>query len=236
MKKLSEIIEQGKLENGIYFLPDIQLDRKEYLYLAKHLEFLGGKWNGGKKGFVFDRGIKSTDELLGDNIKKKKKLQLFETPEKLADRLVELAELDNYQTILEPSAGRGRIIRAIEKVCNVSVDYCEIDETNRKYLIGNKVSDDFFELKSNKRYTRIIANPPFSKNQDIDHIMKMYELLDNGILVSLASTHWQTSKNKRETKFREFLQEKNAEITELKLGEFKESGTMVKAVIIKFDK
>ena len=35
----NEIIKHGKLENNIYYLPDIQLDRKEYLDLSKHLNF-----------------------------------------------------------------------------------------------------------------------------------------------------------------------------------------------------
>ena len=232
---MEEIIKQGTLEDGIYKLPNIKLDRKLYLDIAKHLEFLGGKWTRGKQGFVFDRNINSIKKLLGNNIKLKKDIQLFETPEKLADMLCEYAELDNYQTILEPSAGRGRIIKAIQKKCSCQIDYCEINEVNREYLNYNGLmflGGDFLTI-DDKKYTRIIANPPFSKNQDIDHILKMYSLLeDNGILVSIASNHWKNSSNKKETLFREFLEEKNAEIIEIEQGEFKQSGTNISACII----
>ena len=57
------------------------------------------------------------------------------------------------------------------------IQYCELDETNRNYLheIGNleHVGDDF--LKFNEMtFDRIIANPPFAKNQDCKHIKHMY--------------------------------------------------------------
>jgi len=237
---MENIIKQGKLENNIYYLPEIQLDRKEYLEVAKHLKFLGGKWKGGKiGGFIFDRNINSIDELLGNNTKKKKELQFFETPEKLAKELVELAEINNYVDILEPSAGRGAIIKEIKKVCDRQIQFCEIDKTNLKYLdkIDNleNVSDngDFLEF-NHMTFDRIIANPPFFKNQDIKHILHMYDLLRNkGILVSIASKHWENSKNKKETEFRKFLEYTKAEIIDIKEGEFKESGTTIGGVIIK---
>jgi hypothetical protein len=237
---MDEIIKQGKVEDNIYFLPEIQLDRKEYLDIAKHLEFLGGKWNRGKKGFIFDREISSIDDLLGNNIEKKKKLQFFETPKELADRLVELAEVKKGDTVLEPSAGRGRIIEAIiKKYPKKLVHYCEIDSINREYINkidgSFKVGEDFLEADGG--YDKIIANPPFAKNQDIDHILQMYKLLKkDGILVSIASKHWEISSNKKETKFREWLESVKAEILELEGGEFKESGTMIQSVIIKIRK
>lgn len=234
------ILKQGKLEDNIYYLPEIQLDRKEYLELAKHLKFLGGKWNKGKGGFIFDREIESIDELLGDNTNRKKQIQLFETPEIIADKLVELAELKKQDVILEPSAGRGRIIKAIRKVLpNREIAFCEIDEINRKYLdkidnLKNIINTGNFLDVDYAMYDKIIANPPFSKNQDIDHIMKMYELLNNkGIIVSIASKHWELSNNKKETNFRKFLKDVNAEIIELDGEVFKESGTIIKTVIIK---
>lgn len=233
-------IEKGKLENNIYFLPNIQMDRKEYLKVAEHLKFLGGKWNRGKKGFVFDRKIENIEELLGDNISKKKDLQFFETPQGLAKELVDLVEVDNYVDILEPSAGRGAIIKEIKKVYHKKIQYCEIDETNRKYLdeINNleNVGNDF--LKFNEMtFDRIIANPPFSKNKDIDHIRHMFSLLRNkGILVSIASIHWQVSNNKKEKEFKQWLKDLNAEIIEIEAGKFKESGTMIGSVIIKIIK
>ena len=239
---MKEIISQGKLEDGVYFLPNIQIERKKYLDIAKHLQFLGGKWTRGKGGFVFDREISNIDELLGDNIKLKKEIQLFETPEDLADELVDLAEItDSCDTFLEPSAGRGRIIKAIQKQNSCCpIDYCEINETNRKYLDKlehiNFVGDNFLTFKTDKLYSRIIANPPFTKNQDIEHILRMYELLDeNGVLVSISSLHWSIGQEKKCQEFRRFLELTKAEIIDIEAGKFKDSGTMVggKIIVIK---
>jgi len=237
---LNNIIKEGRLENNIYYLPDIQLDRKEYLDLAKHLNFLGGKWKGGKiKGFVFDREINTIDELLGNNIKVKKEIQLFETPEEIADELVKLANIKDSDKILEPSAGRGRIIKAIQKVYNGIIDYCEINHINRDYL--NKIENikfithDFLDMSSDSdfKYNKIIANPPFNKNQDIAHIFRMYDLLNvGGVLVSIASKHWEYCNNKKERYFREWLKNINAKIIPIESGKFKDSGTLIGMNII----
>ena len=238
----NEIIKQGKLENNIYYLPDIQLDRKQYLDLAKHLNFLGGKWKGGKvKGFIFDRDINTIDELLGNNIQLKKEIQLFETPEEISDELVSLANIKETDKILEPSAGRGRIIKSIKKVYKGNIDYCEINEVNRDYLDKiddiNFITQDFLDIKSDFKYDKIIANPPFNKNQDIKHIFKMYECLNvDGILVSIASKHWEHCNNKKETAFREWLESVNAEIITIEPGKFKESGTLIGMNIIIINK
>lgn len=231
---MNEILKQSKIIGNILFLPEIQLDRKKYLDIAKRLEFLGGKWKTNKKGFVFDRNI-TLDEII-ENKEIKKDIQFFETPEVLADYLVELAEIDDYHTILEPSAGRGAIIKAIQKLSRCWVNYYEISETNKKYLdsLDNVrcLGNDFL-CNDDGKFQRIVANPPFSKNQDIQHIMRMYNRLDEGgILVSCASRHWEISKDKKSVEFRKFLEMVNAEIKDIDEGTFKKSGTMIGAKII----
>ena len=107
---------------------------------------------------------------------------------------------------------------------------------NKTDLKFDLIGDDF--LKSNgKEYSKIIANPPFSKNQDITHVYKMFEkLARGGRIVTIMSKHWQNSTNKKETQFREFLEELNAEITDINSGEFKESGTSIATVIVTIEK
>ncbi len=103
-------------------------------------------------------------------------------------------------------------------------------------LFANPLNNDFMEYVGSG-FDRIIANPPFSKNQDIDHIMKMYDCLgEGGRLVSIASTHWQISENKKETEFRAWLKKLKADVREIEAGAFKESGTTVKTVMIILNK
>ena len=98
------------------------------------------------------------------------------------------------------------------------------------------IGDNF--LKHNgKTYSKIIANPPFTKNQDIDHIKAMYRRLKpGGRLVSIASQHWLKSTNKKETDFRNWLKSVNAKTKEIGGGAFKESGTVVGGMIIIINK
>ena len=156
--------------------------------------------------------------------------------------MVRLAKLDQYDTILEPSAGQGAIIKAINKVCDCVPDCYELMDVNRTILNDtglsfNLIGDDFFGHNNRREYSKIIANPPFTKNQDIDHIKHMYSFLkDDGKLVSVASTSWQHGSHKKQVAFREWLDEVGAEVTELPAGTFKESGTNIATVIVEINK
>lgn len=243
--KTEEILKQSKIENGILKLPQIQIERKDYLDFAKDINFLGGKWKGGKtQGFAFDRPINDIAELLNCN-ENKKDLQFFGTPSELAAELVELCEIDNYHKILEPSAGRGAIITEIQKVSSCSVHYFEKSEVGQKYLdeFANivKLGNDFLEAdpkpENHGQFERIVANPPFSKNQDVDHILKMYDMLDNGgKLVSVSSTHWERGQEKKCQNFRKFLEYTKADIFPVPAETFKESGTNIESRIILISK
>ena len=125
-----EILKQCTVEGNVVFLPDTKLDRKEYLAVAQKLELIGGKWNRKEKGFLFEQDPIAllSDIQNGDNKNLKKEFQFFETPEDLAEELVKYIpkELPN-NTILEPSAGRGSIVRAVNKLRpDLKVCHCEL--------------------------------------------------------------------------------------------------------------
>ena len=96
---------------------------------------------------------------------------------------------------------------------------------------------DFLTTENFDYYSLIIANPPFAKNQDIDHVMHMYKCLeDGGRLVSVTSNHWCTSANKKETEFRDWLDKVNGSVYDIPRESFKSSGTMVGGSIIVINK
>jgi len=243
-----EILKQCAIEGSIVKLPQIKLDRKTYQDVAKQLEHIGGKWKGGKVfGFVFEQDPTSliSEIANGKTRNLKKEFQFFETPEELAIELCEHAFIDAaiVGKVLEPSAGKGAIIKAIHKdqYDQLNVRYCELDPLNRSFLsrISNTkyLCDDFLQLNAPDEFATIIANPPFTKNQDIDHIYKMYECLKpSGRLVSVASKHYQFTSGKKETSFREWLSAKDAHVINLPAGVFKTSGTGVSACIIIINK
>jgi phospholipid N-methyltransferase len=240
-----EVLQQCKVDGNIIKLPNIQLDRKDYTEVKKQLELIGGKWKGGKtQGFVFEEDPTELLEQIASGEKRnlKKEFQFFPTPDELADRLVSKAIIYSNSKILEPSAGRGAIVKAINRnMEGLQVDCFELMELNqtslKKVPTANIIGDDFLQTEIENEYDIVIANPPFSKNQDIEHIRKMFQVVKpGGTIITIASKHWQSSSNKKETEFRDWLKEFDPHIEEIEAGEFKESGTMVGAVLLVFDK
>jgi hypothetical protein len=239
-----EVLQNCKIEGLVVKLPPVQLERKLYQEVAKALELIGGKWKGGKVcGFVFQTHPTDLLEEIANGEKRniKKEFQFFATPEKLADELVYLADLKNHDTILEPSAGQGAIIKSINKVCDVVPDCYELMKINAIILIESKlkfnlIGSDFFN-HDGKTYSKIIANPPFTKNQDIDHLKEMYECLSRGgRLVCITSESWVNGSQNKQVDFRKWLDKLEAEIIDIEKGSFKESGTMVGGKIIIINK
>lgn len=239
-----QVLQECTVEGNVVKLPNIQLDRKEYMEVKKALELIGGKWKGGKvAGFVFSTDPTDLLNQVADGKKRnlKKEFQFFATPEKLADELVEIAELEQHDTILEPSAGQGAIIKAINRVCGCVPDCYELMDVNTTILKEsglrfNLIGEDFFK-HNGKEYSKIIANPPFTKNQDIDHLKEMFEVLGRGgRLVCITSESWVNGNQKKQTAFREWLEELNADVIDIEKGAFKESGTMVGGKIVVVNK
>lgn len=212
-----------------------------YPLVKKTLVKAGGKYKKG--GFVFDG--KDPGEVKqklcgGEVINDKKEFQFFATPHKLAYRLVEMAEVTPSHKWLEPSAGRGAISDILREISEDGT-VVELMPENAQILkdkgYKNSIYGDFLSQKGISGFDRIVANPPFTKNQDIDHIKHMYMLLaDGGVLVSVSSLSWKLGSQSKQIEFSTWLDEIGAEVEELPRGTFKESGTQVGALIIKITK
>ncbi len=245
MDKLA-ILNKCTVEGNVVKLPDIQLERDTYLEVKKSLELIGGKWKGGKVyGFVFQQDPTELLEAIasGDKRNLKKEFQFFATPSQLADELVALADIQEQHSILEPSAGQGAIIQAISRFnSNIAkVDCFELMDLNRQILSkipkANILDDDFLLADIEQQYDRIIANPPFTKNQDIIHIRKMYDCLKpGGRLVTVSSKHWSFADDSKPKEFRSWLESLDHQVITNEPGVFKESGTSIPTLTIIINK
>lgn len=199
-----------------------------------------------KNSFIFPSDAQPfIDRIVnGDKPNIKKEFQMFETPNNIGEIMLDLAEIKKGQRILEPSAGKGALIRMIqERLPHHFVYAYELMKENREILakMSNTIlfqEPDFLSAKPDADlFDRIIAYPPFRNNQDISHFMHMLDFLEpGGIVVSIMSLHWLTSENSREKKFREFLTDNHVYQHFLPKGSFKSSGTNIPAIIIKLKK
>jgi len=117
--------------------------------------------------------------------------QYFTTNNKLQEKVLEFI-LNDTSNILEPSIGRGDLIKAIKnKKSKVIFDMYEID-TKIKLLDEIEkekvIYGDFMNQEITKTYKTIVGNPPFVRtkkgNLYIDFTEKCFNLLeDNGELI-----------------------------------------------------
>ena len=236
-----EILKHCTLENNMLKIPPVQFNKKSYADVKKRIEEAGGEWVGGNtQAFKFPFDATRVFEQLqtAGRCNLSQEFQFFETPTELADMLVSMAgDVQDTDTVLEPSAGRGALIKAIHRSCpSVIVDCYELMPENREQLNAMpkiRLKGEDFIKECNDIYSLIIANPPFSNNQDIDHTMKMYEQLrPDGRMSVICSSHWKLGSEKKCIEFREWLKRVDAKVTDVKEGAFKESGTTISTTII----
>ena len=160
----------------------------------------------------------------------------FPTPPEIVQRLIDNADLEEGMKILEPSAGQGNILEFLKEY---DVTVGELYSGNRTILEEKGypvLFDDFMEYEEYEKYDRIIMNPPFAKQEDIDHVNHAYKMLKKGgRLVSIMANSIQFRDNKKSKKLRELI-ENNGYFEELPEDSFKESGTGVRTVIVVIDK
>ena len=240
------VLEQCRVEDDKVFLPETQLDRKLYQKVNKVLEALGGKWNRKAKAHLFsDDPADALDSamLTGSYVRLNQELQFFPTPNEIITQMIDYAEKTAKRslvgmTVLEPSAGDGAIVkRLVEHGC--SVICCEQHPPFREKL--EKINGvtllretDFLKVDPNMiQVDAVVANPPFTKQQDVDHVRHMLRFLHLGSpLVSIMSSgviFRETSKTKA---FKDALAFHKHKFYDLPANSFKASGTGVNTVML----
>jgi len=155
----------------------------------------------------------------------------FPTPTNIIDTMLEIADIQPNDIVLEPSAGKGDILfRAAEK--GWRVDYCEWFYVLREIIAKrNEIEDhtiynlgiDFMDVPLGTcRYDKILMNPPFESRQDAAHIMKAYDHLKvGGVLVAICGAGSVTCSDKKASEFQDWLNEIGAEVVQMDEGSFK---------------
>lgn len=164
-----------------------------------------------------------------------------ETSKQVIDGLLKGLNIKSGDRILEPSAGYGLLADGIKLNYPTSKLECVELNQNCKHVLNDKgynvVGSDFFLFNPNYKYDFIIAAPNFRDNIDCKHVMKMFDLLKTGgVVSSIMSPYWMTGNSDLQISFRKWLEGKSYSIDMLPDNTFMENGNTVPTVIIKIRK
>lgn len=232
------------------YLPPEQLDRKLYVAVDRVLKGLGGKWTRGLGGHVFSGQPSVTDlldsALLSGTYDCPKLDGFFETPADIANVMAyeavvkTCAPADGF--ILEPSAGRGALVRALVTAGWPArgIRCCEIRENNRAALYEagyNMVGTDFLNYSDAPH--GIVMNPPFARKADVHHVEHALDLLEmpgralRGPLRAIMSAGIKFREDAATRNLRDRIHAFGGEIDDLREGAFKQAGTNVRTVLVR---
>lgn len=229
-----------------------QLHPNQYQKVKKVLEANGLKWNRGKGTHVFtDANAQSRISAVVENgnfIDEKKSYDFFETPEHVAADMAELLDLKptaaRLKYVLEPSAGKGRLLRAVRNKYGMDLIRLDSYELNPECAKAcreagfNCTGNDFMLVKPSGVYEGIIMNPPFSVGQDVRHVIHAEKFLaPHGRLVAIVSPAYTFREGPIWSAFRNVLNASKVIVEkELPSGTFKESGTNVRTMLLCLEK
>ena len=222
-----------------------QIDRKLYVEVNRVLELLGGTWNRAAKAHLFsdDPTDRIDAVVVNGSVLDPKINDFFETPVELAHRMAALLDPQPGEPYLEPSAGRGALIRAVLDRCPTArVHAHELLREHYEHLLRTFdphrlvacTRGDFLappDFPGN--FAGVIMNPPFSRRQDALHIRAAFrQLRPGGRLVSVASGGLAFRRDALHREVREQIEAWGGSIEPLPAESFKASGTSVNTVLV----
>lgn len=178
---------------------------------------------------------------------RKKALQAFYTPAPLADRVAELAIADAPHVpfrVLEPSAGEGALLFALARVrpdLTLTTLAYDVDHAAVESLRASGAADEIREgdfLQAPVLETDVVVmNPPFRLRACVDHAMRALEWLPSGgrLVAVLPCNALQGRTHKHEAFRARVSLAYRWRVEECPEGSFRESGTLVRTILLVVD-
>jgi len=166
----------------------------------------------------------------------------FPTPPAVVERIIDKAGMwragnEEPLRVLEPSAGEGAIaLAALE--CGANVVCVEVNGERALKLSALEVEvfhEDFLTSMRGKlgQFDRVLMNPPFDGERDIDHVWYALKFLKpGGCLVAVMSARVEFSQTRKGIAFRADVEARGGSFHDLPAESFKESGTLVNTVLL----
>ena len=240
-----DILAMAEVDENVVYLTCGQLERKTYQAVNQALESIGGKWNRKAQGHVYESDPSEQLEtiILTGEIQPVQSFDFFPTPPDLAARVIELADIKHGMVVIEPSAGTGALADLCAEIVGIdNVPVVEIRDDLVAVLNSkgyNTWHSDFLDIEFwewGDDTDRIVMNPPFSKQQDIDHVTHAWQFIKpGGRLVAIMSAGVTFRTNRKTRGFRELV-ERYGRIEQNPEGAFQPSGTKVRTVTVILDR
>lgn len=233
-----EVLAQCRCDGWFLFLPPWVLPN--YDDVAKVLIAAKFRWNRSAKAFLyagFGTAENGLEALLaaGEARDDKRYFELFETPRAVIGRMFDAAPLPAGPVrVLEPSAGRGAIARAV-KALNPEA-HLALAEVNPEHFealrpLGHLMAVDFLTIDPvMERYDRVYMNPPFSNAYA--HVRHAFLFLKpGGMLVAVLPAGARDRQERASAEFRAWAGRYGRPFLPVPKGAFASSGTGVETCL-----
>lgn len=238
-----DVLRRSTFKGNTLDLPE-QLSPKAYQAVKKAINTAGGKWN--KKTHIFPGDARAAfgDALdSGKLVNEKATYQAYFTPPGLAVNAAmmlanRLSDDGSGLAILEPSAGEGALALAIatETQGEALIDCYELEPKRAAKLAGLgfwSMAADFLTITPEARYDGVLMNPPFTRDQDAEHVCHAWQFLKpGGVLVAIVSRGYKFRSTAKAYKLLELVAIYAEHEEEIPAGTFAESGTDVATALL----
>lgn len=154
------------------------------------LEYIGGVAGSklGEFNFDYDTRWVVKEICRSGMLPEQKSHQYYPTPEHIARRVVEWADINPGDQVLEPSAGQGAIVDQIIKdariyCIDISKLHCDVLKAKGYERV---ICDDFLKYNPSVRWDRVVMNPPFADKRAEIHVKHAAGMLrEGGVLVAV---------------------------------------------------
>lgn len=233
-----DVLRSAEIDGGAVTIAG-QLDRDLYVRVDKALKGIGAKWDRRARRHLFTEpeGEALLREMIdGGEERRIDAKGFFPTPLPLIEQMVDAAQVWSHHTVLEPSAGRGAIVDYLLNECFVAPENLWAVELQRKHAdhlaVPNVIVGDFMEATPPIRFDRVLMNPPFERQQDIDHVARAFDMLaPGGRLVAIMSAGAPAGSRRKNDLLRDLI-DRHGSVDENPEGSFKPSGTDVRTVTV----
>ncbi|TJW14398.1 MAG: DUF4942 domain-containing protein [Mesorhizobium sp.] len=102
-------------------------------------------------------------------------------------------------------------------------------------IYGRVFAQDFLQLQPSTTglYDRVVMNPPFDRERDIDHVVHALKFLKpDGVLIAIMSAGTEFRETKKSVAFRDLVKSRGGYFNDLPERSFAESGTNINTIML----